>query len=112
MIQPTCHSTLIAADSVARSPGDTRSIANALKIGLPAFIREFRTAIAAITIHSTGENPSTTRNGMLAPWTSTTDVIWPNRRASRGWYRIAASVPSEVSAKTALSDARLSPNFA
>ncbi len=85
MIQPTCHSTLIAADSVARSPDVTRSIANAVKIGLPAFISELRTAIARITVHSTGENPSTTRNGMLAPCTITTEVIWPNRRASRGW---------------------------
>jgi hypothetical protein len=109
-IQPACHSTLIVADRVARSTGVTRSMANALKIGLPAFIREFRTAIARITVHSTGENPSTTRNGMLTPWTSTTEVIWPNRRASLGWYRIAATVPSDVSANTALSDARSRPN--
>ena len=94
--QPTCHRTLIAADRVARSPGVTRSIENALKIGLPAFISEFRTAIARITVHSTGENPSTTRNGIDAPWTITTEVICPNRRASRGWRRIATTVPSDV----------------
>ena len=111
MTQPACHRTLIAAASVARSPGATCSMANALKIGLPAFISEFRTAIARITVHSTGENPSTTRNGIEAPWTMTTEVICPNRRASRGWSRIATTVPSEVSANTALSWARSSPNL-
>ena len=48
---------------------------------------------------------------MLAPWTITTDVIWPNRRASRGWTRIAAIVPSAVIANTALSWVRSSPNL-
>ena len=89
----------------------TCSIANALKIGLPAFISEFRTAIARMTSQITGEKPRTTRNGMLAAWTITTEVIWPNRRASAGWARIAATVPRLVNAKTALSDVRSSPNL-
>ena len=96
---------------MARSTGWTCSIANALKIGLPAFISEFRTAMAVMTVHSTGENPRTTRNGMLQAWTMTTEVICPNRRASHGWARIASTVPSEVSAKTALSCARSRPNL-
>lgn len=111
MTQPTCHRTLIAAASVARSTGSTCSIENALKMGLPAFISEFRTAIARITVHRIGEKPSTTRNGIEAPWTMTTEVICPNRRASRGWSRIATTVPSDVSANTALSCARSSPNL-
>ena len=52
-------------------------MAKALKIGLPAFISEFRMAIEATTIQRTGEKPRTTRNGMLAACTMTTDVIWP-----------------------------------
>ena len=48
-----------------------------------------------------GENPSTTRNGMLAPCTMTTEVICPNRRARRGWARIGERpCPRLVSAKT------------
>ena len=74
-------------------------MANASKMGLPAFISELRTARATITVHSTGEKPSTTRNGMLAPCTSTIDPIRPNRRATAGWTRIASAVPRLVMAK-------------
>ncbi len=86
-------------------------MAKALKIGLPAFISEFRTAIATTTVQRVGENPRTTRNGMLAPWTRTTEPILPKRWASAGWRRIASTVPSEVIAKTRLSEVRSSPNF-
>ncbi len=55
--QPTCQSTLIVAASVARSSGRTCSIANAVKIGLPAFMSEFRMAIARMTIHRIGRKP-------------------------------------------------------
>ena len=111
MTQPTCHRTLIAAASEARSTGVTCSIANALKMGLPAFINELRTIIARMTVHRMGENPSTSRNGIDSPCTMTTDVIWPKRLASHGWAMIASTVPSEVSANTALSCVRSSPNL-
>ena len=48
---------------------------------------------------------------MLTPWTSTTEPILPTRRARAGWKRMASVVPRLVSAKTALREARPSPNF-
>ncbi len=86
-------------------------MAKALAIGLPAFMRELRTAIARITVHRTGLNPSTTRNGMLTPCTSTTEPTLPNRRASAGWTMIAIAVPRLVKAKMTLRAARSSSNL-
>ena len=80
-------------------------------MGLPAFIRELRTVKATTTVQSTGEKPSTTRNGMLAPWTRTIDPILPNRRASAGWARMASAVPRLATAKIKFTQARLSANF-
>src|SRR3954470_19647881 len=102
MTQPTDHSSDIRAASVARSETEIWSIAKALKIGLPAFMSEFRTAMAAMTVHRMGLNPSTSRNGILAPWTMITDLIRPKRLASVGWNRIATIVPRLVIAKTPL----------
>src|SRR5665811_2640589 len=104
--QPSDQARLAAAAYVARSRGRSRSMANALKIGFPAFISELRIAIAPITVHRIGLNPSTARNGMLTAWTSTTEPILPTRRASAGWKRIASVVPRLVSAKIALSERR------
>jgi GntR family transcriptional regulator/MocR family aminotransferase len=59
---------------------------------------ELRTAIATITVHSTGEKPSTARNGMLAPCTITTEATLPYRLARAGWSRIATIVPRLVRA--------------
>jgi hypothetical protein len=86
-------------------------MAKAAKIGFPAFMSELRTTMAPMTVHSSGEKPSTSRNGMLADWTITTEVIWPKRRARLGWASSATTVPRLVNAKRALSDARSSPNF-
>jgi hypothetical protein len=58
--------------------------------------------MARITVQSTGENPSTSRNGMLELWTSTIDPMRPNLRARAGWARIVRVVPRLVIAKTAL----------
>src|SRR5919107_5272310 len=98
MTQPIDHRTFIVAASVARSTGRTWSIAKAFRIGFPAFISEFRTAIAMTTVQRTGENPRTTRNGMLDAWTATTEATRPSRDARAGWSRIAAIVPRLVSA--------------
>src|SRR5512132_688935 len=74
MTQPSDQRTVIDAESVARSGPVTRSI-------------------ATTTVQRIGEKPRTSRNGMLAPWTRTTDVRRPNRRASAGWAMIATIVP-------------------
>src|SRR3989337_1561945 len=111
MTQPIDHISDIAAARVARSGWLTRSIAKAVKIGLPAFISEFRTAIAAMTVQSTGLKPRTTRKGMLMPWTMTTDFTRPKRRASVGWYRTASIVPMLVSGTAPVIDARTKADF-
>jgi len=77
MTHASAQNSELAAENVARSSGPTRSMANAPKIGLPAFISELRTAIAIATVQKIGEKPSTTMNGMLAAWTITTDPIFP-----------------------------------
>jgi hypothetical protein len=86
-------------------------MAKASKMGLPAFISEFRTVRATTTVHNTGEKPNTTRNGMLAPWTRTIDPIRPKRRARAGCARIAMAVPRLASAKTLLTEVRSRSNF-
>ena len=102
----------MAADRVARSAGVTCSMAKAVKIGFPAFISEFRTAIAVITVHSTGEKPRTTRNGRLAAWTMTTEVIWPNRRASLRLGQDGRDVPRLVNGEDGVDRGEVEPELA
>ena len=111
MTQPSDQRRLAVAEYVARSAGRSCSIAKALAIGLPAFMSEFRTAIATITVHRIGLKPRTTRNGMLTPWTRTTEPTLPKRRARAGWTRIAIAVPRLVIAKITLRAARSSSNL-
>ncbi len=111
MTQPSDQRRLAVAEYVARSAGRSCSMAKAFAIGFPAFMSEFRTAIATITVHRMGLNPRTTRNGMLAPCTRTTEPTFPKRLARAGWTRMAIAVPRLVMAKTTLRAARSSPNL-
>src|ERR1700752_5439689 len=92
MTQPTDHRRDIEAASVARSAGLTRAMAKALAIGLPAFMSELRTAIAAMTVQRIGLKPRTMRKGMLTLWTRTTEWRRPRGRARGGGWRWAGAV--------------------
>ena len=92
MAQPSDQSRLAAAAYVARSAGRSCSMAKGVAMGLPAFISEFRMAMATTTVHRTGRTEHH-EEGDAHALHQDDGADLAEALASAGWGRIAMAVP-------------------